>query len=227
MLKQIDTKMEAAITRAALRDFAEDFGGVDELARDTFEVVRAKFGYATKGGTPLNKTYEATRKPLAKVKRMIEAGANPSIDEFGDVDPDICTLAKAYLDRAEADFADRVVEAVNLIRAQGIETAERRLMARLKRSPWTSHLLEVRYAGAGGNNTPEGEATDGVNTEDAVVTDIIEEMQERVKQGSTNLSFEEHPDAFNVAALWEAAQEIYLYRKGLSMRLMQRVREGK
>jgi len=155
MLKQLDAKMEAAIIKAAVRDFIEDFGAMGELAKDTFEIVRQKSGYSINGGTPTSKIYEATRKPLAEVKSLIEAGLYQT-DKWADAGLDVCDLAKCYLRRAEVDFADRILEAVNLLRAQEqaemdakIETVETRLMACLKSPVWNPYIPEIKYASAG------------------------------------------------------------------------------
>lgn len=162
MLKQLDAKMEAAIRIAALEKFTDDFECLGDLVADTFDTVQEKLGYMT---GPTCEIYEATRKPLAAVKLMIATGKEP-VDELGAgyksseelrINKNIRAMANAYLDRAESDYADRMLEIVLAIKAtviqperiQKIETEEARIAASLTNPVWSEYLLEVKYAPIG------------------------------------------------------------------------------
>jgi len=165
MLKQLDTKMESAIRTAAHKDFTDDFECLGDLVADTFDTVQVKLGFMTGAGTPTDEIYEATRKPLAAVKLMIATGKEP-VDELGTgyksseelrTNRNIRALANAYLDRAESEFADRMLEIVLAIKAtvtqperiQKIETEETRIAASLTNPVWSGFLLEIKYAPIG------------------------------------------------------------------------------
>lgn len=167
MLKQLDAKMEAAIRVAALEEFTEDFGIIGDFIAEGFDTVQVKLGYMTGAGTPTHELYEATRKPLTAVKLMISTGNEPLdevhtgfksnlISEQIRINRNIRAMANAYLDRAEADFADRMLEIVQAIkgtaqpeRIQKIETMEARIAASLTNPVWSGFLLEIKYAPIG------------------------------------------------------------------------------
>jgi len=165
MLKGLDTKMESAIRTAAHKDFTDDFECLGDLVADTFDLVAVKLGFMPGTKTPTDEIYEATRKPLAAVMLMIASGKEP-VDELGAgyksseelrLNKNIRVMANAYLDRAEAEFADRMLEIVLAIKAtviqperiQKIETEEARIAASLTNPVWSEFLLEIKYAPIG------------------------------------------------------------------------------
>jgi len=171
MLKQLDAKMEAAIRIAALEKFTEDFDCLGDLVADTFDTVQVELEFMAGAGSPTDEIYEATRKPLAAVKLMIATGNEPVdevhtgfksklISEQIRINRYIRDMANAYLDRAESEFADRMLEIVLAIKAtviqperiqkiQKIETVETRIAASLTNPVWSGFLLEIKYAPIG------------------------------------------------------------------------------
>ena len=110
-------KIETAIREAAVKEFSDDFDAMGEMVTDAFEIVRAKFGYVDEKAAPTNEIYEAMRLPLAAVKLMIATGQKPegiTLPLAG-----ISSLAESYVDRADQDFTNRMLEAVRLIKSEG------------------------------------------------------------------------------------------------------------
>jgi len=150
MSKALETKMESAIRTAALKEFKDDFECLGDLVRDSFDTVRMKLGYMNAAGTPIDEIYEATRKPLMAVRLMIATGKEPQdqlyihknslIPEQIRLDRKIREFANKYLDRAEAEFAESMLE---------VETVETRIAASLTNPVWSDYLLEVKYAPIG------------------------------------------------------------------------------
>lgn len=163
MLKGLDAKMEAAIRVAALKDFTDDFETLGDLVADVFDTVQVKLAYLSGAGTPTHELYEATRKPLTAVKLMIATGNEPLdevhtgfksnlISEQIRINRNIRFMANTYLDRAESEFADRMLEIVQAIKAtaqperiQKIETVETRIAASLTNPVWSGFLFEIKY----------------------------------------------------------------------------------
>lgn len=161
MLKQLDAKMEAAIRIAALEKFTDDFDCLGDLVADTFDTVQERLGYMIGPTCPI---YSATGKPLAAVKLMISTGKEP-VDELGTgfksseelrLNRNIRVMANAYLDRAESEFADRMLKVVQAIKAtvqperiQKVETVETRIAESLTNPVWSGFLLEIKYAPIG------------------------------------------------------------------------------